>query len=74
MEKYFSVLSGKSQKKLKNRTVYTTLYMNTKNKKTQLQEICKEYYDHKSNRNYQAEPIQDSFFTKVITKIQIIVF
>ena len=44
--------------------------MNTKNKKTQLQEICKEYYDHKSNQNYQAEPIQDSFSTKVITKIQ----
>jgi len=48
--------------------------MNTKNKKTQFQEIYEKYYDHKSNQNYQNEPIQDSFSTKAITKIQIIVF
>ena len=41
-----------------------------KNKKTQSQEICEEYYDHKSNQDYQTEPIQDSCSTKVITKIQ----
>ena len=48
--------------------------MNTKNKKTQFQEICEEYYDHKSNHNYQTEPIQDSFQPKLLQRYKRIVF